>query len=135
MRDVSNYVETIEGRSPQRISFAYHFQNCPKQVMVDATINRIFFHLFRNAVRFRTDRAYIKIEIGLVEEDFIEAPVRSRKGLTFDNSALGGLYSFKITNNTVNPVDLKLINHDFRNSYSCVNDRSNDSNGLLRRKD
>ena len=66
LRDIATYVQTIEGRSSQAISIDYHFNISPRKVLVDSTMYRVFFHLFRNAIRFSPDHSRINIEVNLV---------------------------------------------------------------------
>jgi signal transduction histidine kinase len=134
LRDISNYVETVEGRSSQAVSFTHHFQNCPKAVMADATLQRVFFHLFRNAVRFSPVNSNIIVEVATHEDPPIEPHLRKIRHCSSSSKSEGTICSFKITNNVTYPIDLKLINHSFHSSYSIMNDRSNDTHGLTSAK-
>ena len=118
LRDIASYVETIERRSSQKLVFMYKFENCPKTVLSDSTIYRVFYHLFRNAVRFNSQDSNIHVEISLLTENDGSSTSRSSQDI----------YSFSITNSTNQLVDLSYINRSFHNSFTCMNSTTHASN-------
>lgn len=112
VRDIVGSVGPSEARSGQMVQYSILTGTIPPRVQVDLHIRRILGHLIRNAVRFSPDDARVSISVSHV-------PV--------ENQPIKGIFSFRISNNVSQPIDLKVINDCFRRFYATTDTASGKS--------
>lgn len=112
VRDIVGSVGPSEARSGQMVQYSILTGTIPPRVQVDLHIRRILGHLIRNAVRFSPDDARVSISVSHV-------PV--------ENQPIKGIFSFRISNNVSQPMDLKVINDCFRRFYATTDTASGKS--------
>eukprot|EP01041_Mallomonas_annulata_P007841 gene7841-16042_t len=109
-------------RAGQRVELELKMDDAPNDILADASIIRVLHHLISNAIQYSDDDAKIRVEISFMSISNSTPLIRSHRGRVLrmnDNSQRRGIFTFQVSNPTVQAMDLDSVYASFQKYYSA----------------